>query len=223
MPHFASIRKGTTTKDTMATLKVVNLENKETGSCELHDSIATAPLQPHLVKDAVTAYMASLRQGTHAVKTRGQVSGSRKKLFRQKGTGNARQGNAQAPHRRSGGVVFGPTPRDHSIQINKKAKKKALTSVLGEKIRQNQMFVVDELKATTHKTKDLVAQLSGLNLTNALIVFSTADDNFLKASRNLTNIMMKHSGSLNIYDILNHQQLVITKDALEEVEGRLLK
>ncbi len=207
----------------MATLKVVNLENKETGTLELHDSIATAPLQPHLVKDAVVAYMASLRQGTHSVKTRGEVSGSRKKLFRQKGTGNARQGNAQAPHRRSGGVVFGPTPRDHSIQINKKAKTKALISVIGEKIRQNQLFVIDELTAKTPKTKDLVAQLSGLNLSKALVVFSTADDNFLKASRNLQNLMIKHVGSLNVYDILNHTQLLITKDALEEVEGRLLK
>ncbi len=207
----------------MASLKVLNLENKETGTVELHDAIAAAPLHPFLIKDAVVHYMAARRQGTHMVKDRSLVSGARKKLFRQKGTGNARQGYPQSPHRRGGGVVFGPVVRDHSISMNKKAKRKALTSAIGEKIRKNQLLVVDDLKLETRKTKELAAKLKSMNLDSALIVFSELEENFILASRNLPRITAKHAGALNVYDILRHQNLVITKEALQEVEGRLLK
>lgn len=207
----------------MATLKVINLENKETGSVELHDEIAAAPLHPYLVKDAVVHHMATRRQGTHMAKDRSLVSGARKKLFRQKGTGNARQGYPQAPHRRGGGVVFGPVVRDHNISMNKKAKKIALTSVLAEKIRNEQIMVIEDLKLNTHKTKELVVKLEAMKLNNALIVFSELDENFVLASRNIQSIKVKHVGNLNVYDILRYNTLVITKDALQEVEGRLLK
>ena len=207
----------------MATLKVLNLENKETGSVELHDEIAAAPLHPYLVKDAVVHHMANRRQGTHMAKDRSLVSGARKKLFRQKGTGNARQGYPQAPHRRGGGVVFGPVVRDHNISMNKKAKKLALASVIGEKIRNEQIMVIDQLKLETHKTKELVGKLQAINLSSALFVFHELDENFLLASRNVQGVHAKHVGNLNVYDILLYDKLVITKEALQEVEGRLLK
>ena len=207
----------------MATLKVVDLNNKETGSVSLHDEVAQAPLNPYVIKDAVVANMASKRQGTHKAKGRSEVSGARKKLFRQKGTGNARQGYPQAAHRRGGGVVFGPVPRSHALQINKKVKKKALASVISEKIRQNQLVVVDSIKLDSPKTKELAAKLKGLKLEKALIVFNELDVNFVLASRNLKGITAKHSQNLNVYDILNHEIMVITQDALQDVEGRLLK
>ena len=207
----------------MAKLKVVNLANQETGSVELHDNIANAALHPYLVKDAVTAYMAKLRQGTHMVKDRSLVSGARRKLFRQKGTGNARQGYPQAPHRRHGGTVFGPVVRSHEIGINKKEKKKALASVLAEKLRNQQLVVVEDLKVSSPKTKELGAKLNAMNLNRALIVFEELDENFILASRNLPYLQVKHAGSLNVYDILRHETLVITKAALQAVEGRLLK
>lgn len=207
----------------MATINVVNLKNQDAGNVELHDDLAAAPLNPFVIKDAVVEVMARRRQGTHKAKNRTEVSGARKKLFRQKGTGNARQGYPQAPHRRHGGVVFGPVPRDHSIKLNKKVKKKALCSVISEKIRNNQLIVVENLSLESHKTKELVALLEGLKITNALVVFKEEEKNFALACRNLGQVSLAHLSGLNVYDALRHEQLVITKDALLDIEGRLLK
>jgi len=207
----------------MASIKVVTFDNKEAGTVELHDQIANTELHPFVIKDAVVASLAAKRQGTHQTKGRSEVSGSRKKLFRQKGTGNARQGSAQATHRRGGGVVFGPVSRDHSIKLNKKVKAKALASVLAEKARNNQLTVVEDLKLASHKTKDLVAKLKAMNLENCLVCFSEPDENFIKASRNLGSMKSLQSGSLNVYDILRFDNLVMTKSALKDIEGRLLK
>jgi large subunit ribosomal protein L4 len=144
-------------------------------------------------------------------------------LFRQKGTGGARQGYPQAPHRRGGGTVFGPVVRDHSIKLNKKVKKKALCSVISEKIRNGQLIVLDSLALESNKTKDLVKLLAGLKITKALVVFKEEDNNFILASRNLQNLTVAHLSSLNVYDALKHEQLVVTKEALKDIEGRLLQ
>jgi len=207
----------------MTTLKVYNLENKETGTVELHDNIAQSTLNPFVIKDVVVAQLAAERQGTHKTKGRSEVAGSTRKLFRQKGTGNARVGSVRSPIRRHGGIVFGPVPRDHAISVNKKVKKKALASVIGAKIQDGQLMVVESLKLETHKTKTLVQILSNLKIEKAVIVFSDLDSNFEIASRNLPNVKTVHSSGLNIYDVLNTQHLVMTKEALLDVEGRLLK
>lgn len=206
----------------MATISVMSLKNKAAGSVELHDQVAAAPLNPFVIKDAVVEVMARRRQGTHKAKTRGEVTGARRKLFRQKGTGNARQGYIQAPHRRHGGIVFGPVPRDHSIKLNKKVKKMALCAVISEKIRNGQLIVLDSLKIDSNKTKDLVKLLEGLKITRALVVFKEEEENFILASRNLQNVTLAHLSGLNVYDALKHEQLVVTMDALKDIEGRLL-
>lgn len=207
----------------MASLKVYSLENQEVGTVDLHDELAQAPLNPFIIKDTVVAYRNEQRQGTHKTKGRSEVAGSRKKLFRQKGTGNARMGSQQSPVRRHGGIVFGPTPRSYANNLNKKVKKKALISVISEKIRNGQLLIVDSLKLEDHKTKKFLALLEKMNLNKALFVFSEQDSNFELASRNVQSVKSVHSSGLNIYDALKYTHLVMTKDALLDVEGRLLK
>jgi len=207
----------------MANLKVFNLDNQETGDVELHDSIAAAPYHPYIVKDTVVAYLASLQQGTHKAKGRSEIVGSGKKLYKQKGSGHARAGSAKSPIRRHGGVAFGPVPRSHAVSVNKKVRKKALASVIGAKIKNDELKVVEDLKLPDHKTKNLVKLLQGMELDKTLIVYSEEDKNFELAARNLKWVKSVHSSGLNAYDILNHKHLILTKDALQDIEGRLLK
>jgi len=207
----------------MTTLKVYNLGNQETGTVDLHDSIAESKLNPFVIKDVVVSYMSAKQQGTHKVKGRSEVSGSTRKLFRQKGTGNARAGSLRSPTRRHGGVAFGPVPRSHALSVNKKVRKKALVSAVGSKIRNNEVLVVDNLKLEDHKTKNLARLLTDLKLGKTLVVFSEEEPSFILASRNLPNVKCVHSSGLNIYDVLNHKNLLITKAALLDFEGRMLK
>jgi large subunit ribosomal protein L4 len=207
----------------MTILKVYNLGNQETGTVDLHDSVAESKLNPFVIKDVVVSYMSERQQGTHKAKGRSEVAGSRKKLFRQKGTGNARVGSLQSPTRRHGGVAFGPVPRSHAVSVNKRIRKKALVSVIGSKIRNEEMLVVEDLKLQDHKTKNLVKILQELKLGKTLVVFSEEDPNFALAVRNIPTVKCVHSTGLNVYDVLNHKNLVMTKDALLDVEGRMLK
>lgn len=207
----------------MAELKVFNLEKSEVGSVELHDKVAQAELNPYIIKDVVVQYLAGKRQGTHKTKNRSEVKGSRKKLFRQKGTGNARMGSLQSPVRRHGGTVFGPVPRDHSFSLNKKVKKAALASVISEKLRNDEFMVVDQVKLASHKTKDFVQILGKMGVNEALVILADVDENLAKASRNLQNVKVIHSSSMNVYDVLNYKNVIISRDALLDVEGRLLK
>jgi large subunit ribosomal protein L4 len=210
-------------KEKMASLKVYSLDKKEIGSVDLHDDLAQVKLNPFIVKDDVVSYLNGLRQGTHKVKCRAEVSGSRKKLFRQKGTGNARAGSAQSPVRRHGGTVFGPVPRSHKTNINKKIKRKALASVLSEKVRNEQLIVVDSLTLEAPKTKLFLQVMKELELGKTLFVSSSMDVNFELASRNVQGVKTIHSSGVNTYEVLNHTNLVITKDALLDIEGRLLR
>jgi large subunit ribosomal protein L4 len=207
----------------MTTLKVYNLEKKEAGSVELHDKIADATLNPFVIKDVVVAYQSSLQQGTHKAKGRSEVAGSRRKLFRQKGTGNARAGSLQSPVRRHGGVAFGPVPRSHELSVNKKVKKKALASAIAMKLKNNELLVVEDLKLPDHKTKNLAKILQNFKMEQALVVYSEEEQNFGLASRNLQSLKCVHSSGVNVYDVLNHKNIIVTKDALLDIEGRLLK
>ncbi len=207
----------------MATLKVYNLGNKETGTIDLHDNIAESVINPFVIKSVVVAHLAARQQGTHKAKGRSEVAGSRKKLFRQKGTGNARVGSVQSPTRRHGGVAFGPIPRSHEVSVNKKVRKNALASVIASKIKNGEVLVLEDLKLPDHKTKNLAAIIKEFKLDKTLFVFSEEDKNFALASRNLPMVKCVHSTGLNVYDALNYKNLVVTKDALSDIEGRLLK
>ena len=174
------------------------------------------------VHDTVVAYQAAQRMGTACTKTMGEVAGSGKKPWRQKGTGRARAGSFASPLWRGGGVVFGPKPRDFGKKVSRKTKQLALRKALSERLRAGDVVVVDDLKLASSKTKDFLKVLSALELTgSAVIVAQQADQNLTLASRNVSHVRLKTSDSLNTYDILRPNKLVFTRGAFEQVEARL--
>jgi len=176
------------------------------------------------VHDTVVAYQAAQRMGTASTKTMGEVAGSGKKPWRQKGTGRARAGSFASPLWRGGGVVFGPKPRDFSKKVSRKTKQLALRKALTERLKAGDVVLVDDLKLESSKTKDFVNVLSALELKgSALIVAQTTDKNLSLASRNVPNVALTTSDSLNTYDVLRPDKLVFTKGAFEQVEARLAK
>ena len=174
------------------------------------------------VHDVVVAYQAAQRMGTACTKTMGEVAGSGKKPWRQKGTGRARAGSFASPLWRGGGVVFGPKPRDFSKKVSRKTKQLALRKALSERLRAGDVILVDDLKLTSGKTKDFVKILGALGLTgSALIVANTSNENLSLASRNVAEVSVTTSESLNTYDVLRPDKLVFTRGAFEQVEARL--
>ena len=206
----------------MAQLEVIKTDKSKAGSFDMADQIAEAVYNPFLIKDAVVYQMAKARQGTHATKTRSMVTGSGKKLYRQKGTGSARTGDAKAPRRRGAGIAHGPHPRSHAIDLNKKVRKAALRSALAEKIRQQEVIVVDALELADHKTKGLADTLGALDARQALIVTHDLNRNLELAARNLPEVEAIYHGQLNVYNLLRYQKTVITRDALQAVQERLV-
>jgi large subunit ribosomal protein L4 len=176
------------------------------------------------VHDTVVAYQAAQRMGTACTKTMGEVTGSGKKPWRQKGTGRARAGSFASPLWRGGGVVFGPKPRDFSKKVSRKTKQLALRKALSERLRAGDVLLIDELKLETPKTKDFLGLLTALELKgSALIVAQAPDKNLMLASRNVANVALATSDSLNTYDVLRPDKLVFTRGAFEQVEARLSK
>jgi large subunit ribosomal protein L4 len=176
------------------------------------------------VHDTVTAYRAAQRMGTACTKTMGEVAGSGKKPWRQKGTGRARAGSFASPLWRGGGVVFGPKPRDFAKKVSRKTKQLSLRKALSERLRAGDVVVVDDLKLESAKTKEFVGILSALDLKGtALFVAQAADKNLTLASRNVPNVALATSDSLNTYDVLRPDKLVFTRGAFEQVEARLSK
>ncbi len=174
------------------------------------------------VHDVVVAYQAAQRMGTACTKTMGEVAGSGKKPWRQKGTGRARAGSFASPLWRGGGVVFGPKPRDFTKKVSRKTKQLALRKALSERLRAGDVVLLDDLKLSSGKTKDFVKLLTALGLTGtALIVANTEDQNLAQASRNVANVLVTTSDSLNTYDVLRPDKLVFTRGAFEQVEARL--
>ncbi len=202
----------------MATVSVYNMEGQEVGTIELNDSIFAANINEHLVHMAVVQQLANNRQGTQSAKTRAEVSGGGKKPWRQKGTGHARQGSTRAPQWTGGGVVFAPKPRDYSFKLNKKEKRAALKSVLTSKVNENKLIVVDELKFDTIKTKNMVAVLKNLNANKALVVLNEKDDTVIKSANNIPNVQTALTSTINVYDILKHDTMVVTKAAVATIE-----
>ena len=202
----------------MANVSVYNMEGKEVDKIELSDAVFGVEVNEHLVHMAVVAQLANKRQGTQKAKTRSEVSGGGRKPWRQKGTGHARQGSTRAPQWTGGGVVFAPTPRDYTIRLNKKEKRLALKSVLTNCVNENKFIVLDELKFDEIKTKKMQAVLDALNVSKALIVLNENDAHVVKSARNIANVQTALTNTINVYDILKYNTVVVTKAAVATIE-----
>lgn len=202
----------------MANVSVYNMEGKEVGSLELNDTVFAAPINEHLVHMAVVLQLANKRQGTQSAKTRSEVSGGGRKPWRQKGTGHARQGSTRSPQWAGGGVVFAPKPRDYSFKMNKKEKAAAIRSALSSRVSENKFVVLDELKLDEIKTKKMVEVLNNLKVNKALVVTAEKDDNVVLSTRNLPEVRAAFTNTINVYDILKYDTVVITKDAVAKLE-----
>ena len=202
----------------MAKVSVYNMEGKEVGTIELNDAVFGVEVNEHLVHMAVIQQLANNRQGTQKAKTRSEVSGGGRKPWRQKGTGHARQGSTRSPQWTGGGVVFAPVPRDYSFKINKKEKRAALKSVLTSRVLDNKLIVVDELKFDEIKTKKFQAVMDNLKVKKALVVIADNDEKITMSARNIPTVKTALVNSINVYDILKGDTLVLTKDAVAKIE-----
>jgi large subunit ribosomal protein L4 len=194
------------------------MEGKEVGTIELNDAVFGVEVNEHLVHMAVVQQLANNRQGTQKAKTRSEVSGGGRKPWRQKGTGHARQGSTRSPQWTGGGVVFAPVPRDYSFKINKKEKRAALKSVLTSRVLDNKLIVVDELKFDEIKTKKFQAVMDNLKVKKALVVIADNDEKITMSARNIPTVKTALVNSINVYDILKGDTLVLTKDAVAKIE-----
>ncbi len=202
----------------MANVSVYNMEGKEVGTIELSDAVFGVEVNEHLVHMAVVSQLANKRQGTQKAKTRSEVSGGGRKPWRQKGTGHARQGSTRAPQWTGGGVVFAPTPRDYTIKLNKKEKRLALKSVLTAKVQENKFIVLDELKFDGIKTKNFQTVLNNLNVDKAMVVINDNDKNVVMSARNIPNVITAQTNTINVYDILKYNTMIVTKAAAETIQ-----
>jgi large subunit ribosomal protein L4 len=202
----------------MPTTKVLDLANKEVGEIELPDTVFGVPLNEPLVHEAVRSFLANRRAGTSATKTRGDVSGAGRKLWRQKGTGRARIASLRSPLWKGGGNAHGPQPRDWSYNLPKKMRKRAMCAAISERLREGNLIIVDDWKLDAPKTKDFINTLGNLKLNGkTLIVDSLKNTNLMLASRNVQTTKVVNSYGVNIYDLINYQKLVLTPQTVEEL------
>jgi large subunit ribosomal protein L4 len=198
---------------------ILNVSGQKVGEIELNDSIFAAEVNEAVLHEVVKNYLANQRQGTHAAKTRAEVRGGGKKPFRQKGTGNARQGTIRAPHYVGGGIAFAKKPRDFSYRLNKKVKRLALKSALSAKVNNNELIVIDELSLAAPKTKDMVNILSSVKAAKkALIVTADKNENVIRSANNIKGVATAEALGMNVYQILHHDTCIITKDAVQKIE-----
>ena len=202
----------------MANVSVYNMEGKEVGTIELNDAVFGVEVNEHLVHMAVVAQLANKRQGTQKAKTRSEVSGGGRKPWRQKGTGHARQGSTRSPQWTGGGMVFAPTPRDYTITLNKKEKRAALKSALTSRVNENKFVVVDELKFDEVKTKNFKAVMNNLKVSKALVVLADNDQNTVLSARNIPEVKTSLVNTINVFDILKYNTVVVTKAAVATIE-----
>ena len=206
----------------MAVADVFNIEKKKVAEVDLNDAVFGAEVNEAVIYDVVKMQLASKRSGTSSTKTRSDVSGGGKKPWRQKGTGRARSGTSRSPIWRGGGIVFGPHPRDYSYSIPKKVRKKALISALSMKFKENKMVILKDFpmeKISTRVFKNVVDLFS---LKKALFVLDDNNEVLLKSSRNMKNVKMIRSEGINVYDILNHEHLILLEPSVKKIEGALL-
>ena len=203
----------------MAKVTMLNMEGKEAGTIELKDEIFGIEPNANAVHAVVKNYLANQRQGTQSAKTRGEVRGGGRKPFRQKGTGRHRQGSTTDPSQIGGGIVFAPKPRDYRYSVPKKLKRLALKSALSAKVSDNELIVVDELKFDEPKTKEMVNVLKNIKADKkALIVMDVKDENVVKSASNIQGVRTALVSTMNVYEILNHYSLVLTKAAAEKIQ-----
>ena len=202
----------------MANVSVYNMEGKEVGTMELSDSVFAAPVNEHLVHMAVQLQLANKRQGTQKAKTRSEVRGGGRKPWRQKGTGHARQGSTRSPQWTGGGVVFAPKPRDYSIKLNKKERRLAIKSALTTKVNESKLIVLDSFELDEIKTKKFVAVMNNLKAEKALVVLNEKNDNVIKSANNVPTVKTALTNTINVYDILKYDTLVLTQDAVATIQ-----
>ena len=202
----------------MSKIALYNREGSSIGEVEINDNIFNRQVNVPVMHQAVVTYLASERRGTHAVKSRGMVSGGGKKPWRQKGTGRARVGSSRNPVWRGGGVAFGPQPRSYKIAMPKKMRRLALLSALSQKVAEGNLIIVDELAFSAPKTKEMARVLNNLSATNALLVVENGNDNAFLSARNLPDVLAEGATGIDTYRVLSHVKLVMTKDALASLE-----
>ena len=201
---------------------VTTLDNKKAGELDLDEAIFGLPVRRDILARMVNWQLAKRRAGTHKTKTRGEVSGSTRKLFRQKGTGRARAGSIRVSQRRGGGVTFGPRPRDHAYGLPKKVRRLALKTALSSKLAEGKLAVLEQANMAEPKTSELAQQLASLGWSSVLVIDGTAvDAGFAKAARNIPGVDVLPQQGANVYDILRRDMLVLTKDAVQALEARL--
>lgn len=203
----------------MPKIEVLNINGENVGEIELNETLFDANVSEQAVYETVKNQLANKRQGTQSAKTRSEVRGGGRKPFRQKGTGRARQGSIRAPHYTGGGIVFAPKPRDYSYTINKKVKRLALYSVLTSKLRENELIVLDNLALDAYKTKEANKILNNIKAEGkSYLVISENDDKIYRSFRNIEGVEVQTANLINVYDILRHKNLVVTKDAIAKLE-----
>ena len=202
----------------MAKVSVYNIEGKEVDTIELNDAVFGVEVNEHLLHMAVVNQLANKRQGTQKAKTRSEVSGGGRKPWRQKGTGHARQGSTRSPQWTGGGVVFAPTPRDYSFKLNKKEKRAALKSALTTRVLENKFIVLDEMNFGEIKTKNFQNMLNNLEVSKALVVLEDGNTNAALSARNIANVKTAWTNTINVYDILKYNTVIVTKAVVATIE-----
>ena len=207
----------------MATVTVFDQDKNQVGEREMADEIFNTEVKGYLLHDMVRYQRAARRQGTASVKTRAAVAGGGKKPYKQKGTGNARQGTVSAPHFVGGGVAFGPQPRSYAFKLNRKVKQAALCSALSARFQAEKLTVLKEISLESISTKSFLQLMQRFELESALVVIDQADAKVELSARNLHNVKVLRAEGLNVYDILKHPNLVLTDAAVAQIEGALQK
>jgi large subunit ribosomal protein L4 len=206
----------------MAVVDVFDIEKKKVAEVDLNDAVFAAEVNEAIIYDVVKMQLASRRSGTASTKTRSDVRGGGKKPWRQKGTGRARSGTSRSPIWRSGGTVFGPHPRDYSYSIPKKVRKKALISALSMKLKENKIVILKDFPMDKISTRVFKSVFDLFSLKKALFVLDDNNEVLLKSSQNIKNVKMVRSEGINVYDILNHEHLILLEPSVKKIEGALL-
>ena len=202
----------------MPNVALFDIKGQNIGDIALSENVFGQPVNTAVMHEVVVAHLANCRQGTQSAKTRSEVSGGGKKPWRQKGTGRARQGSTRSPQWRHGGVVFAPKPRDYTIRVNKKVKRLAMKSALSSKVEGNEVIVFDALNIEAPKTKEMVKVLKAVDVNKALIVLADKDEAVERASANIEGVKTTLVGTLNVYEILKYEKLILTKASVEKIE-----
>ena len=202
----------------MPNVALYDIKGQNIGDIALSETVFGQPVNTAVMHEVVVAHLANCRQGTQSAKTRSEVSGGGKKPWRQKGTGRARQGSTRSPQWRHGGVVFAPKPRDYTIRVNKKVKRLAMKSALSSKVEENELIVFDALNIEAPKTKEMVKVLKAVDVSKALIVLADKDEAVERASANIEGVKTTLVGTLNVYEILKYQKLILTKESAQKIE-----